>query len=247
MDNPVVKTEREGVPDWAKPQAGTAEQVTAEAVSGVPKITEKQRSFLLDLIAKKQVKPEHEGRVDLIMKCLRISEDPEEYGMSRDKASELITWYLKQPDKPREEQPTSNEDAERMLIGVPPGRYAVESDAGELRFYSVWQSQDKKRLRVYVCHGPDESSLKYHKTMLGVLKKIKADGIRKAAIRYGMEIGACSNCGRRLTNRISRALGIGPICGGRMFGEDTWKDEVKATRADIKAQGFDPDENLDDA
>lgn len=246
MDNPVVKTKRDNVPTWAKPDAGTAAQVTAEAVGGVAKITDKQRSFLLDLIAKKQVKPEHEGRVDLIMKCLRISEDPEEYGMSKDKASELISWYLKQPDKPREERGTSNEDHERMSVGVPPGRYAVDSNDGELRFYSVWQSPDKLRLRVYVCHGPDESSLKYHKTMMGVLKKIKADGIREAAIRYGNEIGACSNCGRRLTNRISRALAIGPICGGRMFGEDTWKDEVKAMRADIKAQGFDPDEVLAD-
>jgi hypothetical protein len=61
-----------------------------------------------------------------------------------------------------------------------------------------------------------------------------------------MEIRACSNCGRRLTNRISRELGIGPICGGRMFGGDEWADEVKAKRAEIVARGEDPDEELGD-
>lgn len=32
------------------------------------------------------------------------------------------------------------------------------------------------------------------------------------AVRYGRETGVCSCCGRTLTNAISIALGIGPIC-----------------------------------
>ena len=65
-----------------------------------------------------------------------------------------------------------------------------------------------------------------------------------AAIRFGMEIGACSNCGRRLTNTISRELGIGPVCGGRLFG-DTFKAEVKSKRAEIIARGDDPDAEVE--
>lgn len=245
MDQPKITKERSAVPAWAGgPQAGTAAQVADEALSGKPKISDPQRRFLLDLIEKKVIKPEHEGKVDLIMKCLRISEDPEEYGMSRDKASELIDWFKKQPDKPRDSQDFSAHHAERMDVGVPPGRYAVEADNGELRFYKVWISRDGKRLNVYVQHGPDESDLKYQDRTLGVLRKIKAYGVRNAAIRYGMEIGECSNCGRRLTNTISRELGIGPICGGRMFGGD-WKEEVAAKRAEIIARGDDPDEEIE--
>jgi hypothetical protein len=58
-----------------------------------------------------------------------------------------------------------------------------------------------------------------------------------------MEIGSCSNCGRRLTNTISRELGIGPVCGGRMFGE-AFKVEVSEKRAEITARGDNPDEEL---
>jgi len=251
MDKINVTSKRSSVPNWAKsPEAGTAEEVTNEALSGEPKITPNQRGFLLDLIAKKQVKPDQEGKIDLIMKCLRISEDPEEYGMSKSKASELITWFLKQDDKPKERF----EDGSTMMgfmkqrfeMEVPSGRYAVDNDQGELRFYNVWVSRDKMRLNVYVAHGPEDSNLKYQQTVMGVLRKIKDAGIREAAIRYGMEIGSCSNCGRRLTNRISRELGIGPICGGRMFGEADWKDEVKTKRQEIMLRGEDPDEELDD-
>jgi hypothetical protein len=201
---------------------------------------------LLDLIGKKYVKPDLEGKIDLIVKCLRISEDPEEFGMSKGKASELIEWFLKQPDKPSELWKPSAEDAERIAIGVPAGRYAVENDQGELRFYNVWVARNGKRLNVYVLHGPNDSDLRFHKTMLGVLRKIKADGIREAALRFGREIGSCSNCGRRLTNRISRELAIGPVCGGRMFGEKEWKAEVKAKRQEIVDRGEDPDEELED-
>ena len=238
MDNPTVDTPREGVPDWAGPSAGTAAQVAQTALSGEPKITPRQREFLLALLAKKQIKPEHEGEIDLIMKCLRISEDPEEYGMSKTKASELITWFLTRPDKPRDVK-TMNDYHLRTL---PAGRYAIENNDGELRFYKKWVSKDDKRHSLYVQHGPDESSLP-RPAQEAIATKIMLVGVRKCAIRYGMEIGECSHCGRRLTNRISRELGIGPICGGRMFG-DEFKVEVKQKRDEIISCGDNPDEDV---
>jgi hypothetical protein len=237
------QVERDRVPEWARsPEAGTAAQVAAEAMSGEPKITQPQRQYLLDLIQKKQVKPDQQGKLDLIMKCLRISEDPEEYGMSRSKASELIDWFKKQPDKPKM---FKDQQGERFAFEVPAGRYAVEAENGQLRFYHVWVSRDKKRLHLYVLHGPDESDLKYQNTIIAILGKIKKVGVRECAIRYGLEIGSCSNCGRRLTNHISRALGIGPVCGGRMFGESEWRVEVNAKRAELVSQGINPDEELE--
>jgi hypothetical protein len=127
---------------------------------------------------------------------------------------------------------------------VPAGRYAVENAEGELRFYHVWRGKKNPNVvRLYVAHGPYESDLSNPKTMKAILDKIEAAGIRECAIRYGNEIGACSNCGRRLTNRISRELGIGPICGGRMFG-DGFKDEVRAARERIVERGEDPEEEV---
>jgi len=246
MDHPQVTEERSGVPAWAKQESspGTAQQQADEALSGKPPMSDPQLRYIKDLLEKKQIPPKDEGNVDLIYKCCRLREQGE-YGMSKDYATKIIDWLKSLSDKPREERSAGYDNPERLAMGVPAGRYAVEADNGELRFYKVWVSRDGKRLNVYVQHGPDESALRYQKGVIGVLRKIKEYGIRKAAIRYGMEIGECSNCGRRLTNRISRELGIGPICGGRMFGEDGWKDEVKTARAEIKARGEDPDEELD--
>jgi Family of unknown function (DUF6011) len=245
MDEIEVDSERESVPDWAKTMAPPG---APNGMSGA-KITDKQRSFLLDLIGKKYIKPGQEGKLDLIMKCLRISEDPEEYGMSKDKASELITWFLKQPNKPPTIVVTDGVETSTALSGLPSGRYALpkagtDLEDNELRFYQCWESRDKKAKRIYVMFGPREARLPFP-VQENIAKMITDAGVRECAIRYGMEIGSCSNCGRRLTNRISRELGIGPICGGRMFGSDDWKDEVKTKRAEIVARGFDPDEDVD--
>jgi len=46
---------------------------------------------------------------------------------------------------------------------------------------------------------------------LPALLRIAADPL-KAAIDYGRLTGKCACCGRKLTNKISVELGIGPIC-----------------------------------
>lgn len=38
---------------------------------------------------------------------------------------------------------------------------------------------------------------------------------REAAIRYGQQTGVCACCGRKLTNKASINLGIGPICADK--------------------------------
>ena len=40
---------------------------------------------------------------------------------------------------------------------------------------------------------------------------------QEAAIKYGHKTGQCAICGRQLDNKLSVALGIGPICNER-FG-----------------------------
>lgn len=232
MEQVKVDTPRSAPPSWARPDTG--EGVDPESW------TEPQKAYVLSLIAERNTSILPKDNQDWLQSLV----DGKRY-LTKRAASELI-GKLQKLDKVTirtEQGELSVDHADRFAVGVPAGRYAVENDAGELRFYKVWVSYDKKRLNVYVEHGPDESDLKFQKTTLGVLNKIKAAGIRQCAIRYGMEIGECSNCGRRLTNRISRELGIGPVCGGRMFGDD-FKGDVKQARATIRARGEDPNEQV---
>lgn len=206
------------------------------------KITPPQRGYLESLLEQKDLSDQEPAKIDAIWKALRISHDPEEFGMSKQKASELITWLKGRRNLP------NNANRQFHVTDtdfVPAGRYAVDSNEGELRFYHVWRPKNNLSVvRVYVLHGPDESRIPGRQAELVILQKIAAYGIREAAIRYGNEIGRCSNCGRRLTNRISRELGIGPICGGRMFDDGDWKAEVKAARQRIRDAGEDPNEEV---
>lgn len=204
------------------------------------KITPKQRSFILSLLDDRDVSHVPQGRVDSLVKSLRISEDPEEFGMSREQASAVIDWLGQQK---RKERPAA-QLSDSAVAKLPAGRYAIENEQGELRFYQMWESKDGKRRALYVMFGPNDSKL-FPKVQESICQKILDAGFRECAIRFGNEIGACSNCGRRLTNRISRALGIGPICGGRMFSSDDWAETVKKARDEITAQGLDPDEELE--
>lgn len=246
MEDIPVTTERDNVPDWAKQPGSSGQSMAPPGTSGGlsgPKISDPQRKYLLHLIRTKSIKRSEEGKLDLIMKCLRISEDPEEYGMSKAKASELITWFLKQPDKPLALTASPEQGPAGLWPEVPSGRYAVDSNEGELRFYQVWRPKGKPYImRLYVLHGPDSSQV-HRNAVDAIMKKIAADP-RAAAIRFGNEIGACSNCGRRLTNRISRELAIGPVCGGRLWEETEWKQLVRDKRQEIIARGEDPDEEI---
>lgn len=58
------------------------------------KVTPKQRQFVLNLIDERQITGSSH---DEIVKMCRISEDPEELGMTKQTASEVIDWLLKQP------------------------------------------------------------------------------------------------------------------------------------------------------
>jgi len=128
---------------------------------------------------------------------------------------------------------------------LPTGRYAIDSADGELTFYRVWRgTRNPDYVKVYLLHGPDETEIPFGKGLVTITQAIASDAAG-AAIRYGHEIGACSVCAKRLTNRVSRALGIGPICGGHFYGEE-FKSVVHGAREQIKAQGLDPDGNVEE-
>lgn len=228
MDIPTITEPREEPPEWAVPP----EAKRWESARPENNATEKQLNYIDALRNERMMTDEQDSWLGRHL----------QEGMTRARASEIIERLLTLAAKPGGSGPFSGADV--ALVEVPAGRYAVENEQGELRFYKKWVAADGKRHYIYVQHGPDESKLPLP-AQIAIAKKILAAGVRAAAIRYGMEIGACSNCGLRLTNRISRELGIGPVCGGRMFGDD-FKAEVKAKRKEIKARGEDPNETLED-
>lgn len=130
---------------------------------------------------------------------------------------------------------------------VPAGRYAIGEDE-DLRFYRVWRgARNPSYVEIHVQHGPEETKVPWNvATYRAILGEIAADP-GGAAIRYGREIGACSICGLRLTNHLSRALGIGPVCGGRFFESEpgAWTKRKSSAREALRKQGIDPEGSVD--
>jgi hypothetical protein len=220
----VVSGDRSPVPDdLGQPVAG-----------GVPLATPPQVNYLNDLRAKKDLSSLSRDQVQWLAE-VDFSRIP------KSRASDVIEKLKYLPR--RQNQPQSTKVVN--WANIPAGRYAVENNEGELRFYQVWRPRGEdhdKVVKLYVLHGPDSSPVQRN-AYNSILGKIGMD-VRAAAIRFGMEIGSCSNCGRRLTNRISRELGIGPVCGGRMFG-DEFRSMVASKRDEIITRGEDPDEELE--
>lgn len=193
-------------------------------------MTEKQRAYIVRLRDGKQMLADQRQWLDNELEAF----------VSKSRASLIIEKLKALPDVPGKKivnKPTPQQ--------LPKGRYAIENEDGELRFYNVWRGTRKPDyIKVYVQHGPDESEVPFVAAMT-ICRKIVEAGPFDCARRYGFEIGACSNCGRRLTNRISRELGIGPVCGGRNFG-DAYRSLAGYARERIIARGENPDEEIAD-
>lgn len=229
---------------WAGAASGERSPVPSDLkgqqAGSVPLASKAQVDYLNDLRAKKDLSSLTREQVQWLAE-VDFAQIP------RKRASDVISNLRRLPK--RQNQPTEALGKRELtwaeiIWKLPAGRYAVNNPEGELRFYQCWQSKkDEMVKRIYVMHGPYESKLPMP-VQVSIAQAILAVGPRECAIRYGMEIGECSNCGRRLTNRISRELGIGPVCGGRMFG-DEFKPMVTAKRAEIVKRGEDPDEELE--
>jgi hypothetical protein len=194
MDSPTVSEPRQAPPSWAQ-----------------AKITPKQRAFLLNLVAEKAVKPSQEGNLDQIVKCLRISEDPEEFGMSKGKAAELIEWFVKQPNKPSK--------PEAAIAPLPDGYYALRDVPGhknEITFYRLNTAKSTSRWAGRQFLDQIVGGNRRYPVRSFAANQTRAliheQGINEARALFGQELGRCGVCGLPLTDDESRRLGIGPVC-----------------------------------
>ena len=89
----------------------------------------------------------------------------------------------------------------------PVGRYAVEGDDEVVRFYVASHEG-------FFVMASDELHPVARSVRERVIAEIEIDP--EAASRlYGREIGKCGRCGRTLTDEVSRAQGIGPVCASK--------------------------------
>lgn len=184
------------------------------ASEGGPPATERQLSYLADLLKQRQVPDAAREAMNA-----RIASGD----ISKFRASDFITRLKAQPH--RVDEPTRVLDAKlRQGPGewpeVPEGRYAIERD-GVLKFYKV-DRPDKGRWEGFTFlkslrggpHGePAEGAIKRPDLKRSILEQIAEDP-KAATMRYGVELGECGVCGRTLTDETSRAVGIGPVCRG---------------------------------
>lgn len=91
----------------------------------------------------------------------------------------------------------------------PEGRYAVDNDDGDLRFYHLTEGM------VYVMASDNLHPI-HGKAADAIVAKIAVDP-EGASRRFGRESRKCGLCGRRLTTLASREAGIGPVCASKGF------------------------------
>jgi len=171
---------------------------------------------------------------------LRIKELAEG-GLKKGDAGRIIAALKDRPVKPGQDNRSINKPT---VQDITPGRYAVriESQDNDIAFYRVRDTQDKTHRYMVQIVGPTEHLLRVQ-TANEVAKQIIRAGLGDSAALYGFTIGRCSICHTRITNRLSRELGIGPICGGRVYKDD-WDSRVNTARSALQARGLDPTENV---
>lgn len=174
--------------------------------------TERQVAYIHSLLDERQL-PEQDGHpanIDALKKRATT--------LDRSLASDWITRLKSFP-----RNAGSREADFQPLPDVPAGRYAVTGEDGTTDFYKVdrptkgrWAGYTFVKLGLGGPHGEPRWERTSRANTRTILQKIAAAGPEEASKRYGHELGHCGICGRTLTNPESIALGIGPVCAGRV-------------------------------
>lgn len=158
--------------------------------------TDRQASFLADLIAD------------------RISDPDERRRWQAIDTATLATWEASRLIDDLLARPKGRATTSALGPSVPEGRYAIDRE-GVTKFYRVEHGDPAGRWAGYVFVSVQASDdlyrVKNAAERAAILTAIAADPTA-AARRYGVLLGHCGRCGRTLTDATSRAYGIGPDC-----------------------------------
>lgn len=172
-------------------------------VSSEPRASEKQSSFILDLLA---------SRVVPDAASARLSAEIKTGNLTKVKAHKSIEWLLRQA---KVAVPVTSSVAHPQY-DVPDGRYAIDSISGknEIVFYRVTKNRNFYNVNMQI----SDNWVKVDWTKAqSVLRRIENAGWKDAMLRYGQELEQCGHCGKPLTDDESRARGVGPVCLAKYF------------------------------
>jgi hypothetical protein len=151
---------------------------------------------------------------DLAFQLGRKVSDNERRLFSFDKISSLITEMRAEVTA---RPPKQVVNGSVNMSGVPEGRYATPSLTGN-NDYDFWKVDKPTEgrwagytfLNRVIGGKPDVPVRGAQK--IKAFAAILDFGIEKAKVTFGQELGQCYECGRHLTDKTSRILGIGPDC-----------------------------------
>lgn len=173
--------------------------------------TEPQVNYVRSLIARRDTS----GVTDLVNEAERLIMDER---LTHGDVNRILSVLKVLPLKTELRERDQSIGAQIVTVGskIPEGYYAI-GPVGDTRFYRI-DRPVSGRWAGYIFLNVQASDelhpVRNHAERLRVLKVI-AEDVRAAAIRYGNEIGRCSQCNKTLTNPESLAAGIGSICAGR--------------------------------
>lgn len=156
-------------------------------------ITEKQHTLIIKLANERQVDGEALAR---LLEAL--------HSLDTRRASETITWLLKQPRK----------DTGRTSTPVPEGMHQTGG-----MIFKVQRSPDTGNLYAKKLVLDEYTGTWRFEYARGMMTHLSADTLMtlEQAKQFGALYGTCCVCGRTLTNEESIDAGIGPICATK-FG-----------------------------
>lgn len=180
------------------------------------KISAPQRERLLTLAAERTFPTIADE--DRLIKCLRISEDPEEFGMSFDTAMASIAWMERRPFKSFRDPVQAAYEAPMKLTRITEpgvfenehGIFVVKPNRKGDRLYAKRLVEiGGERLNAEGDHVAFD--FEYAPGAMRHLReehRMDVDRAKELTLRYGR----CINCARRLKAAKSVEEGIGPVC-----------------------------------
>jgi len=171
--------------------------------------TDPQKSYLRDLVVKVGRLPGH----------VALDLDTEIDAMTSRQASAAIDRCLATikaapvVSAPAQTPPATPARARLNFAEILDGNYAIDEGDDLIKFYRV--STSKSGFKNVQVRASDALYMQYGKAGIAILHRIVTAGLAESQMLFSTKMDACWMCGRSLTDKESRARGMGPDCASK--------------------------------
>lgn len=155
--------------------------------------------------------------------------------LTRKGASNMIGWLSGLPKKATAKAAPAA-PAKQERVELEDGMYMVDGTFYKVQ-HAVHGSGNQYAKQAFITDlGDGDFSVSFEYAR-GAIAKIRPEHklTYEQAKEFGALYGTCCRCGKTLTDELSIALGIGPVCGGREFGGE-FKAILKAAKLELKGK-----------